>query len=1038
MPKKTLFSFGSGEVTPRLLGRVDFDRYFNACQSLVNYFLYVTGDIEFRAGTQLVDKVDPQSSRSRLIAFVFNVDIAYVLEFSDFVIRLYRDGASLNYDIVSPYSDVDLNSIKYAQSADVMYLVDGIGPPQKLIRLGDTDWTISEPEFKNGPFLTANLDESLSLNPSYPSWVDATAYKKNDIVNVASTAINPPSYSTQNIDNAAAVNVGGGLVDIPVTGHGYSVGMAVEIEFSVSYDGNFIVQAGTTSNFIRISSVFTAEFFAGTETVRRKAIPVDKGAGLVGIPTNPNSIAINSFVILSGFVGYNATYTVHNSSTTDEIVIEAPYVAEYFTGSEVVTESIFYKSLTDHTSGGGNPTPPGNTTDWTKALTFSGSNLVINSSKAFFDIGHVGALFKLVHPRIDSGIQGSFTAIGVSEWIRVSKGTDWSFITSSVWGGVVELQRSYNDGASHEIVKIYRSEGAANARNVSVTGTELEDNALYRVALTQYFIGTISYDFNVDDFETEGIVKITEFVSDVQVKAEVKTALGNVIATVDWCEGAWSKFRGFPRAITFYDNMLVFAGSDHLDTTIWTSNRNDFEDFQTGTLANQSIVRRLDGDLINRIEWLASGEDLIIGTSGGIWRMGASDRREIMSPVNVTHRRQNNLGSSSAQGIEVNNSFLYVSRNGNKINELIYDSASEGYVAGDLNRISEHLTADTSIVEIIYSEKPEQVIYCRLDNGKVLLCFYRREEKFVAWSRFETAGKILSMTVVPMGREDEVWFIADRSNGVSQACIERKKFQSIDSVTDNMYWFLDSALDFNGLKGIEIVDISRSFPCEVFTDINHGLSSNDKIRISGVNGMVEVNGTYQINVSSPKSFELFHHESGAMISSISFSEYTDSGEVEVVIKTITNLNHLEGQIVSCIVDGRIEENKMVQSGVINLDGYGNKIIAGLPYSGTVRTMPVDFQGGPLLGQLSRISRASFVVRKTGALYVWNQQGFFEEINFYDQDIVMDEPQSLFHGNIVYNFDEGFRYSVSIELSQRKPLPQNILAIAVEVEMGEYN
>ena len=74
----------------------------------------------------------------------------------------------------------------------------------------------------------------------------------------------------QNLDAAAAVNPGGGEVDIPLTGHGYNAGDRVVFSGTVNYNNTYTVVAGTRANFIRITETFSAETFTGTETAQRK------------------------------------------------------------------------------------------------------------------------------------------------------------------------------------------------------------------------------------------------------------------------------------------------------------------------------------------------------------------------------------------------------------------------------------------------------------------------------------------------------------------------------------------------------------------------------------------------------------------------------------------------------------------------------------------------------------------------------------------------------------------------------------------------
>ena len=82
----------------------------------------------------------------------------------------YTSGGTVNrvYEIASPYAEADLFDLKYAQSADVMYIVHPDYPVQKLSRTGHTSWTLTEVEFTNGPFQDHNVT-STTANPSHKS-----------------------------------------------------------------------------------------------------------------------------------------------------------------------------------------------------------------------------------------------------------------------------------------------------------------------------------------------------------------------------------------------------------------------------------------------------------------------------------------------------------------------------------------------------------------------------------------------------------------------------------------------------------------------------------------------------------------------------------------------------------------------------------------------------------------------------------------------------------------------------------------------------
>ena len=70
----------------------------------------------------------------------------------------YSSGGDANriYEIVSPYLTAELFELKFAQSADVMYITHPNHEVMKLSRTGHTSWTLTEVVFTAGPFLPTN------------------------------------------------------------------------------------------------------------------------------------------------------------------------------------------------------------------------------------------------------------------------------------------------------------------------------------------------------------------------------------------------------------------------------------------------------------------------------------------------------------------------------------------------------------------------------------------------------------------------------------------------------------------------------------------------------------------------------------------------------------------------------------------------------------------------------------------------------------------------------------------------------------------
>ncbi len=152
-------NFTAGEISPRLMGRVDIARYANGAKTVENAVCVIHGGVMRRPGSRFAAKAKFGDQKARLIPYVFNRSQAYVLEFGNGYVRFYQNGAQIGagstpYEIASPYTSAMLSSLNYVQGADTMFLVHQDVPPYRLQRKGQTDWVL-EP----APFIVKPFDE---------------------------------------------------------------------------------------------------------------------------------------------------------------------------------------------------------------------------------------------------------------------------------------------------------------------------------------------------------------------------------------------------------------------------------------------------------------------------------------------------------------------------------------------------------------------------------------------------------------------------------------------------------------------------------------------------------------------------------------------------------------------------------------------------------------------------------------------------------------------------------------------------------------
>ncbi|MHC4739775.1 MAG: phage tail protein, partial [Planctomycetota bacterium] len=131
-----------------------------------------------RPGTKYIATV--KTGSPVLLSFDYATDDTYIMETGNLYMRFYRSGGQIlsgsdAYEIATPFLEADLFEIQTAQVDNVMYLVDGTNPPQKLTRSGHTSWAIIDAPIESGPFQTENSSTTTITPTGYTLAADQTA-----------------------------------------------------------------------------------------------------------------------------------------------------------------------------------------------------------------------------------------------------------------------------------------------------------------------------------------------------------------------------------------------------------------------------------------------------------------------------------------------------------------------------------------------------------------------------------------------------------------------------------------------------------------------------------------------------------------------------------------------------------------------------------------------------------------------------------------------------------------------------------------------
>jgi len=629
-----------------------------------------------------------------------------------------------------------------------------------------------------------------------------------------------------------------------------------------------------------------------------------------------------------------------------------------------------------------------------------------------------------------------WTADDVGRLVKIEDG--FVKITSRVSATVADgTAQELEDGRSEILPNYAAATISFHEGDPDATGLEhndrIEDTAAAFIDQGFKVGQTIIISGSTSNNTTDGhlVVDVTDSVITLAPGADLATEAadsghtlqGKLVATDEWSLGAFSKATGYPRAVAFYEQRLVFAGTSEQPQTLFFSQGGDFENFESGVNADDGMVYTIGSTMVNVIRFLASTRNLIVGTSSGEFVVRASGADEAITPINIQIKQQTSHGSADITPMQAGNAVLFVQRAKRKVLELQFNFDVDGYVAPDVALISEHIT-ENGLDELAYQQEPDSILWGRRGDGQLACMTYKREEQVIGWSRQILGGAfgtgiavVESIATIPGDLdEDQVWVVVKRTiGGATKRYIEFIK--DFDFGTDvNNAIFVDSSLTFTGvtstLAGAEAADQTTitladasSFPSsgaiKIGTEVitYSGKSTND------------LTGCSRGVVGDPAA-----HSSGATVTQATLS--------------LSGLNHLEGQTVSILGDGSVHPDKTVSSGAVTLERYVTKAHAGLSYNSTLRTLRVDAGSamGTSQGKIKRINELTVRLYRSVGLKVGRDASNLDIVPFRSSAASMDAPISLFTGDKEIELNGNYDTDGQLTIRQDQPLPMNILAV----------
>jgi hypothetical protein len=774
-----IVSFSGGLITPHIDARIDAPQYQSACRVLNNFLARLYGSAERRPGTFYINDMWAYTddlnvypaygvTTCLLVPFIYNRDTAYVLEFTNYYLRVYY-GDAVVAKLDTTYAEADLFNLQFKQLGDTIRITHESYLPKILSRTSATVFAISDLAFDYGPFLKRND----LANPDNPNNITMTP-------NVSGLASGVVGSFTGNYwrlwRNTNGQNGVDGLNTTYVGGGSDESTNSAWIRFTATYAEAIDVDQ-LNINYICMSSSQPAGDLADNTYTQRglkaySSSPVVDGA--TAVVDGSTAIVDGYWTVIVDPTTESATFTATSYSDAPASLLGLnSNVSLKALGLKDVTKIEAYLYAT-------NPTSHHRTVAVAIFDVSLGDQIgletgTLTASGDYFDSQMVGALFYLLQPKVTTNATGYFAATQTNVDLTSQILTHGTFIVSihTGWVGKISLQRKVGVN-EYEVWETWNA--STNTKAVQQSYVEDGRNVYYKLVVESLTSGSVQGEIELKETMQTGFCRVTAYTSATRVSIAVIAPFVAEVATTRWAEGAWSDYRGYPTSCCFIEDRCIYggmkaiinqaSGTANYLATIWLSGTGDYEDFDEGTNGADSFSVTIQSTA--NLQWVEAMDNLMIGTSDGIFIIRSSRMDAVMVPKPPPICRQvSAYPCDRVRPVKTMKTMVYLS--GRQVRELAYDRGSYSS-DNDLTALCEQITL-SPITNLALQTNPDTILWCTHTNGDYSAFIYDRENEVMAWAKMPLAlsgggitPNIKSSCVIPnSGSGDSIYVAVNRT-----------------------------------------------------------------------------------------------------------------------------------------------------------------------------------------------------------------------------------------------------------------------------------
>jgi hypothetical protein len=584
---------------------------------------------------------------------------------------------------------------------------------------------------------------------------------------------------------------------------------------------------------------------------------------------------------------------------------------------------------------------------------------------------------------------------------------------------------TFDSGLSGTTYRDARPYRAQNTTAITLSPSATSGSGVTLTASSALFSSShVGAVFKIDHSGTRGCALVTAYTSATQVTIDIIVNFGATTAATTWWESSWSDYRGWPRAIGFYQGRLVYAGNKSESDSLWFSQSDNYNKMSiaamlqstspgdgatTGPAGSNPFQIVMTSQQLNQIQWISPDKTLAVGTIGDEFVIDKEISTSGFGCDNAKVTAQSHYGSSYHQAVRFDDELVFSNTADHELSSLVFNELEDTYSAEP--------------IQALFDNYPKAEVGTSFSGKRAFRCFQWDGTRRTLWCS-DLAGHLFGLT---------------RNRSLSLSMWHTHQFGGFDEDVKDTYStsYPDPAYSVcsGSVVSLAVIPNPSIGMNDLWVVVKRKINGSWKYHVERmIGGMFSFDSVYNTYF---QHLEGNYHVDAAVKCAADYPFAEDGSfaglshlEGEEVVGTVSNSKGLF-KVRGGAVSGGV--TAMIGDWPASWDLEAPIVEFGLGFSSIVKPVRPDVgsQIGSSQGAMKRITKLLIRFYKSLACQFGRDEDNLETITFREGDILMGNSPELFTGDKFLDFTGDYDRDGYVYLLQDDPLPFAVMAIVAE-------